>query len=101
MRLDLSGAPFLTDAAVALIGKLPQLRELNLSSCASLSDAALHHLAGVSTLQLLQLEALPKVTDAGVQHKKASKVEIDLNTKPVVNFIRIEKHQPTRKNIHE
>ena len=68
VRLDLSGAPFLTDAAVALIGKLPQLRELNLSSCASLSDAALHHLAGVSTLQLLQLEALPKVTDAGVQH---------------------------------
>ena len=34
-------------------------------------------------------------------HKKGSKVEIDLNTKPVVNFIRIEKHQPTRKNIHE
>lgn len=33
--------------------------------------------------------------------KRSSKVEIDLNTKPVVNFIRIEKHQPTRKNIHE
>ena len=33
--------------------------------------------------------------------KKGSRVEIDLNSKPVVNFIRIEKHQPTRKNIHE
>ena len=33
--------------------------------------------------------------------KKASRIEIDMNTKPVVNFIRIEKHQPTRKNIHE
>ena len=68
VRLDLSGAPSLSDAAVHHIGKLPCLSALNLSSCSALSDSALSHLSNVGTLQLLKLEALPKVSHAGVAH---------------------------------
>ena len=66
VRLDLSGAPSLTDAAAAPIAKLPSLRELNLSGCTQLGDATLHHIGTVRSLQLLKLDALPRVTDAGV-----------------------------------
>ena len=68
VRLDLSGAPSLTDAAVAPIGKLPALRELNLSNCTALGETSLAHLSTVSTLRMLKLEGLPKVGDAGAAH---------------------------------
>ena len=67
VRLDLSGAPSLTDAAVSHLSKaLLLLRELNLSGCSALSDAALGHISSLGALQLLKAEALPRVTDAGV-----------------------------------
>ena len=68
VRLDLSGAPALTDSAVAHVAKLPALRELNLSGCTSLSDAAVGHVGTLPTLRMLKLEALPKVSDAGAAH---------------------------------
>ena len=54
-----------------------------------------------SNLQMLSRAKTTDYSKEDESQKKTSRVEIDLNLKPVVNFIRIEKHQPTRKNIHE
>lgn len=66
VRLDLSAAPSLTNAAVGPIGRMPSLRALNLSACTQLSDGALTHISQLKALRLLKIEALPRVTDAGV-----------------------------------
>lgn len=53
LRLDISGAPLLCDAAIAPLCRLPALRELNLSGL-SLTNGAMVHVGRIATLEQLK-----------------------------------------------
>lgn len=67
VRLDISSAAGLSDAACAHLTSLASLTALNISGCLALTDAALHHVSRLLSLKHLKMESLPRVTDAGMQ----------------------------------
>lgn len=63
----LIGAPQVSDAGMAFLGRQRALVEVNVSWCAGLSDGFLRHLAPLKrTLRSLNVTGLPRITDAGV-----------------------------------
>ncbi|MBS4164356.1 Uncharacterized protein PRO82_001681 [Candidatus Protochlamydia amoebophila] len=68
-HLNLSGSMSnLTDAGLAHLTSLVNLRHLNLHCCNKLTDAGLAHLRPLVSLQHLNLSKCPKLTDAGLAH---------------------------------
>lgn len=54
-------APDVTDAGLAHVARLPELRRLDLAGCTKLKAAGMTHLAGVATLESLDLWSIPGI----------------------------------------
>jgi hypothetical protein len=65
VAVDFTVAP-VSDADLAVLKRLPDLRQLNLGGT-RISDAGLSHLGGLKGLEELYLLAVP-ITDAGLEH---------------------------------
>ncbi|MEN4098622.1 MAG: hypothetical protein ROW52_01750 [Anaerolineaceae bacterium] len=70
ISLDLSENRKITDAGIARLKSLPQLRELNLSSC-DITRKALDHLADLPNLQSLHLSYCNRLDDSAVKSLNA------------------------------
>jgi hypothetical protein len=66
--LNASGIQKLTDKGVAHIAALTSLRVLILRGTWQLTDTGLQSIAGLQQLQTLNLDRCDKITDAGLQH---------------------------------
>lgn len=66
--LNLRGCDQFTDAALAQLVDLKQLKEFNLCGCDQLTDAALAHLADLTQLTSLNLCGCDQLTDGGLAH---------------------------------
>jgi Leucine-rich repeat (LRR) protein len=70
--LDIWSVPQMTDASVAVIAKLANLKELSLRAT-GISDAAIDTLLGMAQLQSLTLKENGSVTEAGLKKLKERK----------------------------
>ncbi len=66
-RLDLEGSRPLTDAGLAVLARMPQLRELDLSGC-TITDRGLAVLRSLPELRRFHLRWHGGISDAGVAH---------------------------------
>jgi Leucine-rich repeat (LRR) protein len=65
-RLTLRDLPDIGDPALAVLGKLPQLKRLYLHELASVGDEGLRQLAEAKELEVLDIWSLPRMTDASI-----------------------------------
>jgi hypothetical protein len=66
-HLDLQNAP-ITDAWLAHLSGLRNLRSLNLYAVRAITDEGVAHLAGLTNLEWLKLETCSKLTGEGLRH---------------------------------
>ena len=67
MSLNLAHAP-ITDAGLATLRTLTDLRDLNLWWCEGITDAGIEHLAALPHLRSLDLGRCAQITDACMSH---------------------------------
>ncbi|MCK4283191.1 MAG: hypothetical protein KAX44_02655, partial [Candidatus Brocadiae bacterium] len=72
----------ITDAGLAYLKDLGQLRELHLTHCFRITDAGLAHLEDLGQLRRLAIFGCWRITDAGVQRIRKALPQCHVSGRP-------------------